>query len=36
MNEQLPKEKKFSRIHAICTYLRDKPCHLCPAVENTV
>lgn len=29
-------EQKFSRIHAICTYLRDKPCLLCPAVEQTV
>lgn len=28
-------DPKFSRIHAICVYLRDKPCQLCPATEQS-
>lgn len=25
----------FSRIHAICMYIRNKPCQLCPATERS-
>lgn len=25
------KAKRFNRVHAVCTYLRQSPCELCPA-----
>lgn len=30
MTDQVP-SKRFSRVHAVCCRLRDKPCKLCPA-----
>jgi hypothetical protein len=33
--ETVTKEQKFSRVHAVCVYLRDKPCKLCPANETS-
>lgn len=33
-NAQTTKEKKFSRVHAVCAYLRNKPCNQCPATED--
>lgn len=31
MNEQVPSEKRFDRVHAVCVRLRNKPCELCPS-----
>lgn len=33
--ENLTKDEKFSRVHAVCVYLRNKPCQLCPATEQS-